>query len=83
MILGHGARVNIHDKDFWTPLHVATACGSRDIVELLVNVRNIKDTGTRMFLLRLAGRNQSLDHNHLLPFKMIYTNHYTDFLRFF
>ena len=37
-LLEFGADVNIQDNDLWTPLHVAAACGSRKIVELLLEV---------------------------------------------
>ena len=37
-LLEFGAKVNIQDNDLWTPLHVAAACGSAEIVELLLKV---------------------------------------------
>ncbi len=37
-LLELGANVNIQDNDLWTPLHVAAACGSKEIVELLLRV---------------------------------------------
>ncbi len=32
------ANPNVHDNDLWTPLHVAAACGSKEIVKLLLSV---------------------------------------------
>ena len=37
-LLECGADVNIQDNDLWTPLHVAAACGSKEIVKLLLEV---------------------------------------------
>ena len=37
-LLELGANVNVQDNDLWTPLHVATACGSKEIVEVLLSV---------------------------------------------
>ena len=39
-LLEFGADVNIQDNDLWTPLHVAAACGSKEIVEILLSVSN-------------------------------------------
>ncbi len=37
-LLEHGANINIQDNDLWTPLHVATACGHMEIIQLLLEV---------------------------------------------
>ena len=37
-LLEFGANVNIQDNDHWTPLHVAAACASKEMVELLLKV---------------------------------------------
>ena len=39
-LLQLGADINTQDNDLWTPLHVAAACGSKEIVELLLQVSN-------------------------------------------
>lgn len=38
-LLEHGANINIQDNDLWTPLHVAAACGHKEIVHQLLEVR--------------------------------------------
>ncbi len=40
LLLEHGANVNVQDNDLWTPLHVAAACGTIEIVELLLQVND-------------------------------------------
>lgn len=36
LLLECNANINIQDDDFWTPLHVAAACGYRDMVLYLL-----------------------------------------------
>ena len=48
LLLQHGAKVNIQDNDLWTPLHVAAACGTIEIVKLLLEVKT-KNTKILVF----------------------------------
>jgi len=34
-----GANLDLQDHDQWTPLHMAAACGSAEIVKFLLEVR--------------------------------------------
>lgn len=47
LLLEHGADVNIQDNDLWTPLHVAAACGHKNIAEILLEVCMCMGVGGR------------------------------------
>jgi protein phosphatase 1 regulatory subunit 16A len=36
ILLSHGADINAHDIEMWTPLHAASRCGNLELVKLLI-----------------------------------------------